>query len=69
MVGDAGIFVSSVIGKARREDTDWIYIDVGVFNGLMESVGGIKYSYIPGKSRADGTQETVDYRRSELRQF
>jgi ornithine decarboxylase len=46
VVGDAGIFVSTVIGKAVREDEDWVYIDVGVFNGLMESVGGIKYSYI-----------------------
>jgi ornithine decarboxylase len=46
VVGDAGIFVSTVIGKAKREDQEWLYIDVGVFNGLMESVGGIKYSYI-----------------------
>lgn len=46
VVGDAGIFVATVIGKAKREDKDWLYIDVGVFNGLMESVGGIKYSYI-----------------------
>jgi ornithine decarboxylase len=46
VVGDAGILITSVIGKARRSDEDWIYIDVGVFNGLMESVGGIKYSYI-----------------------
>ncbi|NWF52412.1 MAG: type III PLP-dependent enzyme [Nitrospirae bacterium] len=46
VVGDAGILVTSVIGKARRSDEDWLYIDVGVFNGLMESVGGIKYSYI-----------------------
>jgi ornithine decarboxylase len=46
VVGDAGIFVSTVIGKALRGDEDWVYIDVGVFNGLMESVGGIKYSYI-----------------------
>ncbi len=46
VVGDAGIFVTKVIGKARRSDEDWLYIDVGVFNGLMESVGGIKYSYI-----------------------
>lgn len=46
IVGDAGIFVSSVIGKARRADENWLYIDVGVFNGLMESVGGIKYSYV-----------------------
>jgi ornithine decarboxylase len=46
VVGDAGIFVTKVIGKAKREDAEWLYIDVGVFNGLMESVGGIKYSYI-----------------------
>ncbi len=46
VIGDAGILVTTVIGKARRLDEDWLYIDVGVFNGLMESVGGIKYSYI-----------------------
>ncbi|MGQ9570719.1 MAG: type III PLP-dependent enzyme [Thermodesulfovibrionales bacterium] len=46
VIGDAGILVTTVIGKAHRVDEDWLYIDVGVFNGLMESVGGIKYSYI-----------------------
>lgn len=46
VVGDAGVFVSRVIGKARRTDENWLYLDVGVFNGLMESLGGIKYSYI-----------------------
>ncbi|NCO67519.1 MAG: type III PLP-dependent enzyme [Nitrospirae bacterium CG_4_10_14_0_8_um_filter_41_23] len=46
VIGDAGILVTTVIGKARRANEDWLYIDVGVFNGLMESVGGIKYSYI-----------------------
>ncbi len=46
VVGDAGIFVATVIGKAARGDENWLYIDVGVFNGLMESVGGIRYSYI-----------------------
>jgi len=45
VVGDAGVFVSRVIGKAERGDENWMYIDVGVFNGLMESVGGIKYQY------------------------
>lgn len=48
VVGDAGIFVSTVIGKASRGDENWLYIDVGVFNGLMESIGGIKYTYIVG---------------------
>ncbi|MBF0464320.1 MAG: type III PLP-dependent enzyme [Nitrospirae bacterium] len=46
MVGDAGIMVSRVTGKADRLNEKWLYIDVGVFNGLMESIGGIKYSYI-----------------------
>ncbi len=46
MVGEAGVFVSSVIGKGRRGGEDWLHIDVGVFNGLMESIGGIRYSYV-----------------------
>ena len=45
-VGDAGVFVSLVNGKADRVGERWVYLDVGVFNGLMESVGGIKYSYV-----------------------
>jgi len=46
VVGDAGVLVSSIIGKAKRYDEDWLHIDVGVFNGLMESLGGIRYTYI-----------------------
>lgn len=48
VVGDAGVFVATVIGKATRGDENWLYIDVGVFNGLMESIGGIKYRYVVG---------------------
>lgn len=48
VVGDAGVFVSTVLGKAKRGDENWLYIDVGVFNGLMESIGGIKYNYVVG---------------------
>jgi ornithine decarboxylase len=57
VVGDAGILVSSVIGKARRHDEDWLYIDVGVFNGLMESLGGIRYTYLVEGSKSNGTNE------------
>jgi ornithine decarboxylase len=46
VIGDAGILVSKIIGKAKRLDNYWLYIDIGVFNGLMESLGGIKYTYI-----------------------
>jgi ornithine decarboxylase len=58
VVGDAGIFVSTVIGKAARGDENWLYIDVGVFNGLMESIGGIKYTYIVG-SRNEPKRWTI----------
>jgi ornithine decarboxylase len=58
VVGDAGVFVSTVIGKAQRGDENWLYIDVGVFNGLMESIGGIKYTYVVG-SRNDEKVWTI----------
>ena len=45
LVGDAGWLVTSVIGKAVREGRDWLYLDVGIFNGLMEAVGGIEYQF------------------------
>lgn len=48
VVGDAGVFVATVIGRAKRTGENWLYIDVGVFSGLMESVGGIRYTYVVG---------------------
>ena len=45
LVGNAALLVTSVIGKAPREDGDWLYLDAGVFNGLMESIGGFEYEY------------------------
>ena len=58
VVGDAGVFVSTVIGKTKRGDQNLLHIDVGVFNGLMESIGGIKYTYIVG-SRNDPMKWTI----------
>ncbi len=47
LAGDAGILVSSVIGKTTKhiadDDSHWLYLDTGVFNGLAEVLGGIKY--------------------------
>lgn len=47
LVGNTGVLVASVIGKSHRQDKNWLYLDVGVFNGLMETVGGISYSFTP----------------------
>jgi ornithine decarboxylase len=56
-VGDAGIFAATVIGKAPRMDENWLYIDVGVFNGLMESVGGIRYTYVTEDNRKEARRK------------
>jgi ornithine decarboxylase len=38
--GEAGIVVTSVVGKAVRGSGEWAYLDAGVFNGLMETFEG-----------------------------
>ena len=43
VVGDQGVLVTTVIGKAKRGDENWLYVDTGVFNGLAEAIGGIRY--------------------------
>ncbi len=45
LVGDKGIMVTRVIGKAERNGSKWIYVDTGVFNGLAETLGGIRYPF------------------------
>ena len=43
IVGDSAIMVTSVIGKAKRGNKNWLYIDAGVFNGFMETIDGFTY--------------------------
>jgi ornithine decarboxylase len=38
LVADSGILVSTVIGTARRFGQKWVHLDVGAFNGMMESL-------------------------------
>lgn len=40
LVGEAGTLLVSVVGKAVRGDETWLYLDAGVFNGLMETFEG-----------------------------
>ena len=50
LVGEAGILATTVIGKAARAGREWLYLDAGVFNGLMEATGGIKYRFIASRN-------------------
>jgi ornithine decarboxylase len=50
LVGEAGVLVTTVIGKAVRNGQWWLYLDAGVFQGMMESIGGIQYPMTTAKS-------------------
>jgi len=44
IVGDAGTLVSSVIGVIERAGVRWVFLDAGVFTGLVETLGeAIRY--------------------------
>jgi len=38
LVAEAGTMTASVIGVARRGSRTWVHLDVGAFNGMMESL-------------------------------
>lgn len=46
MVGNAGILISEVILRSEKEKNEWLYIDSGVFHGLMETSQGFKYKVV-----------------------
>lgn len=40
LVGESGRLLVEVVGKAKRGDATWLYLDAGVFNGMMETFEG-----------------------------
>lgn len=44
LVSDAGWFVCQVVGTATRNQQRWVYLDAGVFGGIIETTEGIKYN-------------------------
>ncbi len=52
IVGDAGILVTSVLSVVWRAGVRWVYLDAGVFSGLMETLDeAIRYRIV---TSADG---------------
>jgi ornithine decarboxylase len=37
LVAESGVIATTVIGREQRFGTEWVYLDVGAYNGLMES--------------------------------
>lgn len=63
MVGHSGVLVSSVVLISRKSRTDltrWVYTDVGLFGGLIETLGeAIKYPIYTPKMDEDGQTGAV----------
>ncbi|HEX6512927.1 MAG TPA: type III PLP-dependent enzyme, partial [Chloroflexota bacterium] len=51
IVAEAAVMVTSVIAKARRAGVDWVYVDAGVFNALMETICGFTYEITADSDR------------------
>ena len=58
LVGDAGVLASEVVLIAKKSKTDlkrWVYTDVGIFNGRMETIDeSIKYPVYTGRDGETG---------------
>jgi ornithine decarboxylase len=55
LVATAGTIVTSVVGTAEREGVTWVYLDAGIFHGLMEflpAAGGFRLPVIVEESGA-----------------
>lgn len=63
LVGDAGVIVSEIVLIAHKSEQDekrWIYTDVGVFNGLIETLGEmIKYPIYTPKMQNNMAKSNV----------
>jgi len=63
MVGDAGTIVTKIIlisKKSVLNQYEWMYLDCGVYNGLMETLDeSIKYPIFTEKENSAGKKEYI----------
>lgn len=55
VVAEAAVMATSVIAKACRAGVDWVYVDAGVFNALMETICGFSYEIAAAEPRPNRT--------------
>jgi ornithine decarboxylase len=54
LVAEAGVMVATVLGREERAGEEWLYLDVGAYNGLMETQQTVGQWRFPlWSSRAD----------------
>jgi len=50
MVGDIGTLVSSVLLRSKKQSDNWVFLDTGVFHGLLETIEDFRYELVvPGR--------------------
>ena len=47
IVADAALFASTIIGRANRGSKHWLYLDIGAFNGMMETLETDNHFHYP----------------------
>ena len=52
LVGSAGCLVSQVMGVATRDDSRWLYLDLGFYGGLIELEQGIAFTLVSQRTGA-----------------
>ncbi len=61
MVADTAVIVASVIARVERKEHTWLFLDVGVYSGLFESMvyqGSTRYRITPMR-KAPGVEESL----------
>lgn len=46
ITADAGSLTATVIGKAVRHGRPWVYVDLSIYSGLLEVIGGWEYPVV-----------------------
>lgn len=60
LVGEAGLIVSSVISRTTRGNKNWLYLDIGAYNGMMETQSTQGSLLYPLQSSKDTTKDGKD---------
>jgi ornithine decarboxylase len=50
LVSDAGWFVCRVVGTATRSGKRWVYLDAGMFGGIIETTEGLQYEIVTDRA-------------------
>jgi len=53
MVSDAGYFICRIVGTTTRSGKRWMYLDAGLFGGIIETTEGLKYKLRTDRSGPD----------------